>query len=209
MRSDGWHLTEDVDDFLTRAGDFLRSRPGSHVMQLTGAERVRARGADASGPEAPAFGVLERAAEVSATFYRLPPRALGLSPLTPEEAGSLAARLAALGHSFPASARTTTPPPFSPRAGSGTPARRRNSATHGSVCTASARSPHRSRYRRAGAASWASRTLTKSCSDAASSPRPSGKTSPSTTARGPAPASPTSATRSGRPRTALPSPSRA
>ncbi len=25
MRPDGWHLTEDVDDFLARAGDFLRS----------------------------------------------------------------------------------------------------------------------------------------------------------------------------------------
>ncbi|MEU2981179.1 GNAT family N-acetyltransferase [Streptomyces hirsutus] len=100
MHSDGWHLTEDVDDFLTRAGDFLRSRPGSHVMQLTGAERVRARGADAFGTEAPLFGVLERAGEVGATFYRLPPRALGLSPLTPEEADSLAARLAALGHSL-------------------------------------------------------------------------------------------------------------
>ncbi|MER6110193.1 GNAT family N-acetyltransferase [Streptomyces hirsutus] len=100
MHSDSWHLTEDVDDFLTRAGDFLRSRPGSHVMQLTWAERVRARGADAFGTEAPVFGVLERAGEVGATFYRLPPRALGLSPLTPEEADSLAAHLAALGHSL-------------------------------------------------------------------------------------------------------------
>jgi len=100
MRPDGWYLTEDVDDFLARAGDFLRSRPGPHVMQLTWAERVRTRGADAFGAEAPVFGVLERAGEVRATFYRLPPRALGLSPLTPEQADSLAARLAALGHSL-------------------------------------------------------------------------------------------------------------
>ncbi len=99
MRPDDWHLTEDVDDFLARAGDFLRSRPGPHVMQLTWAERVRKRGADAFGTEAPVFGVLEQAGEVRATFYRLPPRALGLSPLTPEQADSLAARLAALGHS--------------------------------------------------------------------------------------------------------------
>jgi RimJ/RimL family protein N-acetyltransferase len=99
MRPDDWHLTEDVDDFLARAGDFLRSRPGPHVMQLTWAERVRKRGADAFGTEAPVFGVLEHGGEVRATFYRLPPRALGLSPLTPEQADSLAARLAALGHS--------------------------------------------------------------------------------------------------------------
>ncbi|WP_369390730.1 GNAT family N-acetyltransferase [Streptomyces sp. CG1] len=100
MRPDGWHLTEDVGDFLARAGDFLRSRPGPHVMQLTWAERVRTRGADAFGTEAPVFGVLERAGEVRGTFYRLPPRGIGLSPLTPTQAGSLAARLAALGHSL-------------------------------------------------------------------------------------------------------------
>ncbi|MGW3421607.1 GNAT family N-acetyltransferase [Streptomyces phaeochromogenes] len=99
MRPDDWHLTEDVDEFLARAGDFLRSRPGPHVMQLTWAERVRKRGADSFGTEAPVFGMLERAGEVHATFYRLPPRALGLSSLTPEQADSLAARLAALGHS--------------------------------------------------------------------------------------------------------------
>jgi len=99
MRPDDWHLTEDVDEFLARAGGFLRSRPGPHVMQLTWAERVRKRGADSFGTEAPVFGMLERAGEVHATFFRLPPRALGLSPLTPEQADSLAARLAALGHS--------------------------------------------------------------------------------------------------------------
>ncbi|MDX2876654.1 GNAT family N-acetyltransferase, partial [Streptomyces ipomoeae] len=76
MRPDDWHLTEDVDDFLARAGDFLRSRPGLHVMSLTWAERVRTRGAAAFGAEAPVFGVLERAGEVHATFHRLPPRAL-------------------------------------------------------------------------------------------------------------------------------------
>ncbi|MFI6356444.1 GNAT family N-acetyltransferase [Streptomyces sp. NPDC050743] len=101
MRPDGWYLTEDVDGFLVRAGDFLRSRPGPHVMQLTWAERVRARGAEAFGAEAPVFGVLERGGEVEATFYRLPPRGFGLSPLTPEQADSLAARLAALGHCVP------------------------------------------------------------------------------------------------------------
>ncbi|MFD4507283.1 GNAT family N-acetyltransferase [Streptomyces sp. NPDC058457] len=101
MRSSDWHLTDDVDDFLARAGDFLRSRPGPHVMQLTWAERVRARGAEAFGTEAPVFGVLEQAGETRATFYRLPPRGFGLSPLTPEQADSLAARLAALGHSLP------------------------------------------------------------------------------------------------------------
>ncbi|MFD7877160.1 GNAT family N-acetyltransferase [Streptomyces sp. NPDC059766] len=101
MRPDGWHLTEDVDDFLARAGDFLRSRPGPHVMALTWAERVRTRGAGAFGTGVPVFGVLESAGEVRATFHRLPPRALAPTPLTPGQADSLAAHLAALGHPLP------------------------------------------------------------------------------------------------------------
>ncbi|MFP8903227.1 GNAT family N-acetyltransferase [Streptomyces atacamensis] len=101
MRPDGWHLTDDVDDFLARAGGFLRSRPGLHVMPLTWAERVRVRGASAFGAEAPVFGVLERAGEVCAALHRVPSRGLGLTPLTPGQADGLAARLAALGHSPP------------------------------------------------------------------------------------------------------------
>ncbi|MFF8486173.1 GNAT family N-acetyltransferase [Streptomyces antibioticus] len=92
---DDWYLTEDVDDFLARAGGFLRSRPGAHVMQLTWAERVRVRGLAAL------FGVLERGRAVHGTFFRLQGRGLGLSPLTPDHADSLAARMAALGHTVP------------------------------------------------------------------------------------------------------------
>ncbi|MFJ5264210.1 GNAT family N-acetyltransferase [Streptomyces sp. NPDC088387] len=101
MASDNWYLTDDVDDFLGRAGGFLRSRPGLHVMQLTWAERVRTRGAAAYGCDAPLFGALEEAGEVRATFYRLPPRGIAPSPLTAEQADSLAARLAALGEPLP------------------------------------------------------------------------------------------------------------
>ena len=101
MRPDDWQLTEDVDGFLARAGDFLRSRPGPHIMQSTWAERVRTRAAEAFGTETPVFGMLERAGGVHATFYRLPPHGFGLSPLTSEQADALAARLAALGHFLP------------------------------------------------------------------------------------------------------------
>jgi GNAT superfamily N-acetyltransferase len=96
---DDWHLTDDVDAFLARAGGFLRSRPGRHVMQLTWTERIRLRGPEAFGADAPFFGTLVHEGEVQGTFYRL--GGLGLSPLTPEQADSLAARLAALGHSLP------------------------------------------------------------------------------------------------------------
>ena len=97
MRPDGWHLTEDFDGFLARAGDFLRSRPALHTVPLTVTETLRTCGADAYGAEAPIFGWLERAGEVRATFFRTPPRRLNLTPLTPEDADALAACLAGLG----------------------------------------------------------------------------------------------------------------
>ncbi|MEU0947678.1 GNAT family N-acetyltransferase [Streptomyces canus] len=102
MRPDDWHLTEDVDDFLARAGEFLRSRPVPHLMPLTWTARLRARGAAAYDAEGAVFGVLERAGEVHAAFYRLSPhRGLGLTPLSAEQADALAGRLVALGHSVP------------------------------------------------------------------------------------------------------------
>jgi predicted GNAT family acetyltransferase len=102
MRPDDWHLTEDIDDFLARAGEFLRSRPLPHIMPLTWTARFRARGAAAYGAEAAVFGWLEQAGEVHGAFYRLSPRrGLSLTPLTGDQADALAARLVALGHSVP------------------------------------------------------------------------------------------------------------
>ncbi|MCF3128884.1 GNAT family N-acetyltransferase [Streptomyces olivochromogenes] len=101
MRPDDWHLTEDLDDFLARTRDFLHSRPALHTLHLTVTETLRTRGMDGYGPEAPLFGRLEQGGEVRATFFRTPPRHLNLTPLTPEQADALAARLAGLGHPLP------------------------------------------------------------------------------------------------------------
>jgi hypothetical protein len=101
MASADWHVAEDVDYFLARAGDFLYSRPALHTVPLTATETLRAHGADAYGAEAPVFGWLEEAGEVCAIFLRTPPRRLNLTPLTPEQAGSLAALLASLGRTLP------------------------------------------------------------------------------------------------------------
>jgi predicted GNAT family acetyltransferase len=98
VRSDGWYLTEDVDDFLARAGDFLRSRPALHTMTLSVTEKLRTLGVTTRGP---VFGRLERAGEVSATFYRFPSRGLSVTSLTAEQADGLAAHLVALGYSLP------------------------------------------------------------------------------------------------------------
>ncbi|MET8677118.1 GNAT family N-acetyltransferase [Streptomyces sp. NPDC004647] len=101
MRPDDWHLTDDVDSFQARAGDFLHSRPALHTIPLTVTEALRTRGAHAYGAEAPVFGILERAGEVRATYFRTPPRRLNLTPLTPDESDTLAAHLAALGLPVP------------------------------------------------------------------------------------------------------------
>ncbi|MFC8390454.1 GNAT family N-acetyltransferase [Streptomyces sp. NPDC057238] len=99
MRPDDWHLTEDIDGFLARAGDFLRSHPALHNTPLTDIEKLRMRGADAPGSEAAVFGRLESGGEVRAVFYRTPRGRLGLTPLSAEQTDTLAAHLAGLGHS--------------------------------------------------------------------------------------------------------------
>jgi predicted GNAT family acetyltransferase len=102
MRPDDWHdwhLTVDVHEFLARAGDFLRSRPALHTTPLTVVEKLRTR-ADAFGAEATVFGRLESGGEVRAVFHRTPRGRLTLTTLSPEQADSLAAHLADLGHSL-------------------------------------------------------------------------------------------------------------
>ncbi|MGW7514453.1 GNAT family N-acetyltransferase [Streptomyces sp. NPDC054796] len=101
MRPDDWHLIHDVDTFLARAGDFLRSRPAPHTIPLTVTETLRTRGPHTYGAEDPVFGILGSAGEVRATFFRTPPQRLNLTPLAPDESEALARRLAALGHTVP------------------------------------------------------------------------------------------------------------
>ncbi|MFI9770787.1 GNAT family N-acetyltransferase [Streptomyces sp. NPDC052415] len=97
MRPYDWHLTEDIDEFLAHAGDFLRSRPALHNTPLTDMAKLRLRAADAPGAETTVFGRLESEGEVRAVFYRTPRGRLTLTPLTAEQAATLAPRLAALG----------------------------------------------------------------------------------------------------------------
>lgn len=101
MHPDHWHVTDEVESFLARAGDFLRSRPALHTLHLTVTEALRTRGPHAYGSGTPVLGILERAGEVRATFFRTPPRHLSLTPLTPAECDTLASRLAALGDPLP------------------------------------------------------------------------------------------------------------
>ncbi|MER6312063.1 GNAT family N-acetyltransferase [Streptomyces sp. NPDC001657] len=99
MLPDDWHLTQDVDDFIARAGDFLRSRPALHNTPLTDIEKLRIRGAAEDDADAPVFGRLESGGEVRAIFYLTPRGRLGLTPLSAEQTDALAPHLAGLGHS--------------------------------------------------------------------------------------------------------------
>jgi predicted GNAT family acetyltransferase len=101
MSPDHWHRTEDVDRFLDRAGDFLRSRPALHTVPLTVTETLRTRGPHVYGDEPPVHGTLERDGVVRAVYFRTPPHQLNLTALTSEEADSLAAHLDGLGRPVP------------------------------------------------------------------------------------------------------------
>ncbi|MEU0430452.1 GNAT family N-acetyltransferase [Streptomyces sp. NPDC006290] len=89
-----WQLTRDLDAFLGRAGDFLRSRPAQHTVALTVTDRLRRRGTGEFGESAPVFGALERDGAVTAAFFRTPPYRLNLTPLDERGADTLAALLA-------------------------------------------------------------------------------------------------------------------
>ncbi|MFF2364996.1 GNAT family N-acetyltransferase [Streptomyces sp. NPDC058122] len=89
-----WQLTHDLDAFLARAGDFLRSRPARHTVALTVTEALRRRGVSLYGKDAPVFGALERDGAVQAAFFRTPPYRLNLTPLDERGAETLAALLA-------------------------------------------------------------------------------------------------------------------
>ncbi|MFF3201011.1 GNAT family N-acetyltransferase [Streptomyces sp. NPDC002962] len=101
MRPDDWHLTHDLDAFLDRAGDFLRSRPTLHTVPLTVTEGLRRRGPRVYGEDDPLFGTLDTDGGIRAVFFRTPPHRIYLTSLTEEEAEALAVRLAAAGHRLP------------------------------------------------------------------------------------------------------------
>ena len=94
MVHDDWHTTEDLDAFLSRAGDFLHSRPDLHTVLLTVTDGLRTRGLHAYGGEAPFFGLLEEGGSVCGACFRTPPHRLYLTPLSAARAESLAAHWA-------------------------------------------------------------------------------------------------------------------
>ncbi|MCX5401822.1 GNAT family N-acetyltransferase [Streptomyces sp. NBC_00102] len=99
MLPDHWRLTRDIDDFLARAGEFLRSRPALHNTPLTDIENLRIRRSAERDVGTGMFGRLMSEGEVRAIFYLTPRGRLGLTSLAAGRTDALAARLAELGHS--------------------------------------------------------------------------------------------------------------
>ncbi|MEU5158412.1 GNAT family N-acetyltransferase [Streptomyces sp. NPDC020875] len=96
-----WHLTDDIDDFLAGAGDFLHASPDVCLMPLTVIARVRAGTYTFAPGQALQFGRLESGGRVHGVFHRLPGLGIGLTGLTPERAAGLAGYLADLGFDLP------------------------------------------------------------------------------------------------------------
>ncbi len=92
-----WTLTESLDACLACAGEFLRSRPVQHTVQLSVAESLRIRGASAFGETAPLFGWWSAAGEVTAALLHTPPYQILLTRLPADAARLLAEDLAGRG----------------------------------------------------------------------------------------------------------------
>ncbi|MEU7583835.1 GNAT family N-acetyltransferase [Streptomyces sp. NPDC041068] len=97
-----WQLTADLDEFLARAGDFLRSEPALHTVLLSVTDNLRARGLHTYGDGEPLFGTYaEDDGAVRGAFVRTPPHRVALGPVSPEAADALARRLADISPDLP------------------------------------------------------------------------------------------------------------
>ncbi|MFD8724202.1 GNAT family N-acetyltransferase [Streptomyces sp. NPDC059629] len=95
----GWQFTSDVNEFLARAGDFLRSRPDLHTVHLTVTEQLRRRGPRAYGDAPPLLGHLVREdGSVGAALLHTPPFSLRTTRLTADQTETLVTGLLDLGH---------------------------------------------------------------------------------------------------------------
>ncbi|MET8688519.1 GNAT family N-acetyltransferase [Streptomyces sp. NPDC004732] len=97
-----WQLTADLDGFLARAEEFLRSEPAPHTVLLSVMENLRVRGLRTYGDGAPLFGTYADAdGAVRGVFVQTPPRRVVVGPVAPEAAEALARQLAEVAPDLP------------------------------------------------------------------------------------------------------------
>lgn len=88
----GWSFTEDVEQYLGAAGEFLRSRPAEHNVALTVSATVAA-GNLPGHPKPPLFGWLSRNGQVGGAILYTRPFPLGLFGLAAADTAELVAVL--------------------------------------------------------------------------------------------------------------------
>ncbi|MBU3068150.1 GNAT family N-acetyltransferase [Nocardia sp. NEAU-G5] len=88
----GWTFTEDVEQYLGAAGEFLRSRPAEHNVALTVSATVAAGNAPGY-PNPPLFGWLTRDGRVGGALVHTRPFPLGLFGLAAADTAELIAVL--------------------------------------------------------------------------------------------------------------------
>ena len=94
-----WTLTGDLGEYLAAAGEFLRSDPVQHTIELAAVEQMRARGLAAFGSPGPLFGWWRPGdGPVAAAALHTPPYPVLVTPLPAGAAPPLARALLALGH---------------------------------------------------------------------------------------------------------------
>lgn len=96
-----WHISGAVQDFIDRAGPFLRSRPVENTIPLTLAAALKSRGLHVYGSEDPIFGWwTEPGGAVTGAFLQTPPHPLLLTRTPAESVPQLAVALE--GRALPA-----------------------------------------------------------------------------------------------------------
>lgn len=94
-----WHMTADLDEYLTAARGFLEGRPAQNTVLLTVAARLRANGTAAYGSAAPLSGWSHSPdGGIEGAFCVTPPFPVLLSTMPSSAAASLASELARSGH---------------------------------------------------------------------------------------------------------------
>jgi predicted GNAT family acetyltransferase len=91
----GWHTSDDVDEFLARADDFLRSRPVENTMLLTLTHVLQRHGRHTFGPDDPIFGwFTSDDGTVDGACLQTPPHPLLLTAMPADAVPALAEALA-------------------------------------------------------------------------------------------------------------------
>jgi len=98
----GWHLTDDVEEFVRATGSFLRFDRATNTIILTVVANLRERGPEAfGGTDTPVLGWWADGGPVQAAFVQTAPWPMATTALTDGQARELATAFRATGRTLP------------------------------------------------------------------------------------------------------------